>query len=41
MYILTPEGISKKDKITYKFYEEKMNEYDELKQEYEKSKNMD
>ena len=41
MYILTPEGISKKTKLLISFMKRKMNEYDELKQEYEKSKNMD
>ena len=33
IYILTPKGIAEKTKITINFMEEKMKEYDELKQE--------
>ncbi len=38
MYILTPEGISKKTKLLISFMQRKMKEYDELKQEFEKTK---
>lgn len=38
MYILTPEGISKKTKLLISFMQRKMKEYDELKQELEKTK---
>ena len=38
MYILTPEGISKKTKLLISFMKRKMNEYDELKQELEGKK---
>ena len=32
-YVLTPEGISKKTKLTINFMKRMMNEYDELKKE--------
>ena len=33
MYVLTPQGISEKTKITINFMKQKMSEYDELKLE--------
>ena len=36
IYVLTPKGISAKTKLTLKFMERKMREYDELKKEIEK-----
>ena len=36
MYILTPEGISAKTKLTLNFLKLKMREYDELKKELKK-----
>ncbi len=38
IYILTPEGISKKSKLTLEFMKRKMKEYDELKLELEEEK---
>ena len=38
IYVLTPEGISKKTKLTLNFMKRKMREYDELKNELKKSK---
>ena len=38
IYLLTPKGISHKMKITLKFMQQKMNEYDELKKDIQKSK---
>jgi len=35
IYILTPEGIKEKTKLTVNFMKRKMNEYDELKKELE------
>jgi len=35
IYVLTPKGIATKTKLTLKFMENKMNEYDELKKEIE------
>ncbi len=35
IYVLTPKGITAKTKLTLKFMERKMNEYDELKKEIE------
>ena len=35
IYILTPEGISEKTKLTISFMKRKMKEYDELKKEIE------
>ena len=35
IYILTPEGISEKTKLTVAFMKRKMKEYDELKKELE------
>ena len=35
IYVLTPKGIADKTKLTLKFMERKMNEYDELKKEIE------
>ena len=37
-YILTPEGISTKIKLTLSFMKRKMKEYDQLKSELKKSK---
>ena len=39
IYVLTPKGIAEKTKLTIRFMKRKMNEYDELKNEYEKEKN--
>ena len=36
IYVLTPEGISKKTKLTLNFMKRKMREYDELKNELKK-----
>ena len=33
MYVLTPQGIAEKTKLTINFMKRKMNEYDELKKE--------
>ena len=38
IYMLTPEGISKKTKLTLEFMKRKMKEYDELKLELEEDK---
>jgi EPS-associated MarR family transcriptional regulator len=35
-YVLTPEGISEKSKLTLNFMKRKMKEYDELKRELDK-----
>ena len=37
-YVLTPEGITAKTKLTLNFMKRKMKEYDELKKELEKYK---
>ena len=37
LYFLTPKGISEKTKITIKFMQRKMHEYEELKKELEKN----
>jgi EPS-associated MarR family transcriptional regulator len=37
-YILTPKGITTKTKLTLNFMKRKMNEYDELKKEFELDK---
>ena len=39
LYVITPKGITEKTKLTVRFMKRKMNEYDELKNEYEKEKN--
>ena len=39
LYILTPKGIYSKSVLTVNFMKKKMQEYDELKVEYEKNKN--
>ena len=39
LYILTPKGIYSKSILTINFMKKKMQEYDELKAEYEKNKN--
>jgi len=39
LYILTPKGIYSKSVLTVNFMKKKMQEYDELKAEYEKNKN--
>ena len=36
IYIITPKGIAEKTKITLRFMEQKMKEYDELKKELKK-----
>ena len=36
LYVLTPEGLSQKTKLTINFMKRKMHEYDELKNELEK-----
>ena len=36
IYVLTPEGIKEKTKLTVNFMKRKMNEYDELKKELQK-----
>ena len=36
IYVLTPEGIKEKTKLTINFMKRKMREYDELKKELEK-----
>ena len=41
IYMLTPEGISKKTKLTLEFMKRKMKEYDELKLELEEKVNVD
>ena len=41
IYILTPKGISEKSKLTLNFMKKKMEEYDELKKELSKNKNVD
>lgn len=40
LYILTPKGISEKTKLTIKFMNLKMKEYDELKKEYDNQKHL-
>ena len=37
LYVLTPEGLSAKTKLTINFMKKKMKEYDELKKEIEES----
>ena len=37
LYVLTPQGIAEKTKVTIDFMKRKMHEYDELKKEYEES----
>ena len=37
IYILTPAGISKKTKLLINFMKRKMNEYDELKKDFDKT----
>lgn len=41
IYILTPKGIKEKTKLTVSFMKRKMKEYEELKSEIEKEKNVD
>ena len=41
IYILTPKGITEKTKLTVSFMKRKMKEYEELKSEIEKEKNVD
>ena len=36
LYVLTPEGLAQKTKLTINFMKRKMREYDELKKELEK-----
>ena len=40
IYVLTPRGIAEKTKLTVNFMKRKMKEYDELKKELTKSKNL-
>ena len=40
IYLLTPKGIAHKMRITIKFMQQKMNEYDELKKDIDKNKNV-
>ena len=40
IYVLTPRGISEKTKLTINFMKRKMREYDELKKEIKKQKNL-
>ena len=41
LYILTPKGISEKTKLTINFMKRIMKEYDELKKDLKKFKNVD
>tara|TARA_Y100000590_G_C15617340_1_gene976257 strand:+ start:622 stop:957 length:336 start_codon:yes stop_codon:yes gene_type:complete len=41
IYVLTPKGITEKTKLTLNFMKRKMTEYDELKAELKKNKNVD
>ncbi len=36
IYVITPKGIAEKTKLTIRFMNQKMKEYDELKAEYDK-----
>ena len=36
IYVITPKGIAEKTKLTIRFMNQKMKEYDELKDEYDK-----
>ena len=38
LYVLTPEGLSQKTKLTINFMKRKMQEYDELKKELKQNK---
>ena len=38
LYVVTPKGISEKTKLSIKFMQRKMKEYDELKNELEREK---
>ena len=38
LYVLTPEGLAQKTKLTINFMKRKMREYDELKKEMEEQK---
>ena len=38
LYVLTPEGLAAKTKLTINFMKKKMKEYDELKKEFKKNK---
>ena len=38
-YVVTPKGISGRTRLTLNFMKKKMQEYDELKAEFEKNKN--
>ncbi len=40
LYLLTPKGITSKTILTITFMKKKIKEYDELKNEYEKLKNL-
>lgn len=40
LYLITPKGLTEKTKLTIRFMRLKMQEYDELKQEYEKEKKL-
>ena len=41
IYVLTPKGIAEKTKLTLNFMKRKMGEYDELKEELGKNKDVD
>ena len=41
IYVLTPRGIGEKTKLTLNFMKRKMREYDELKAELKRNKNVD
>ena len=41
IYVLPPKGISEKTKLTLNFMKSKMKEYDELKSELKRAKNVD
>lgn len=40
IYVLTPEGLAKKTKLTINFMKRKMAEYEDLKKELEREKNV-
>ena len=40
MYVLTPRGMKARTKLTINYMKQKMKEYDELKEELTKSKNL-
>ena len=40
-YVITPEGIAERTRLTINFMKRKMKEYDELKKELERNNNVD